>query len=315
MMLERRSETLLLAATAAALLGVACSSGDPSGSGGSGTTTTTATSSSSGTGGEGGAGGTMVNVIPSKGCGAALGAEGEQMLTLDVAGQTRAYLLSVPAGYTGKEPLALVLAFHERKSDGAGIKAALPIEAKAAGKAIFVYPDGQPQAIANDDTGWDLQNDQSNDVLLFDALVSKVSDAYCLDTQRVFAAGFGYGAEFADTLGCYRGDVLRAIAPVAGGNVFTKTLCKGTPAAWIAHGQDDAAIGYDMFAIPSRDYWLAADGCGKTSTPTEPSPCESYAGCAPGAAVTFCGHSGLGGHVIPPFAPQAIWDFFALLPH
>ena len=283
------------------------------GDGGASPTTT----SSSSTGGSGGAGGATTNFNPSKGCGTATGVKGEQKLTVDVAGQKRTYLLSVPAGYTGQDPLSLVLVFHERKSDGAKIKVDLPIEAKAGEKAIFVYPDGQPQFIANNDTGWDLQSaadgKEANDVLLFDALVSSISDDYCLDTKRVFAAGFGFGGEFVDTLGCYRSDVIRAIAPVAGGNVFHDEFCKGTPAAWIAHGQDDVTIGYDKFAIPSRDHWLTVNGCGMTPAPTEPAPCESYAGCKAGTAVTFCGHSGLGGHVVPAFAPQAIWDFFAKL--
>jgi polyhydroxybutyrate depolymerase len=144
-------------------------------------------------------------------------------------------------------------------------------------------------------------------------VVSALSDGYCLDTRRVFAAGFGYGGEFVDTLGCYRGDAIRAIAPIAGGDVFDVTKCKGTPAAWIAHGTDDSVIGYDKFAIPSRDHWLTVDGCGMTPAPTEPAPCESYDGCKAGTAVTFCGHSGKGGHVVPDFAPKAIWDFFAKL--
>lgn len=311
-MFDQRFVTTLLAATAASILGFGCSSGDTPGTGGAAGTTT-----SSATTGSGGAGGGTTNLNPSKGCGAAPGAKGEQKLTLDVAGQARTYLLSVPAGYTGKDPLALVFVFHERASDGAKIKVDLPIEARAGEKAIFVYPDGQPQFIANNDTGWDLQSQmdgkEGNDVLLVDALVASISDDYCLDTKRVFAAGFGFGGEFADTLGCYRGDVVRAIAPIAGGDVFHDEFCKGTPAAWIAHGKDDVTIGYDKFAIPSRDHWLSVDGCGTTSSPTDPTPCESYPSCKNGAAVTFCGHSGLGGHVIPDFAPQAIWDFFAKL--
>jgi polyhydroxybutyrate depolymerase len=311
-MFNRLHFTCVLVTGAASMFGVACSSGGSPGAGGSGGGATS--SSSSGSGGSGGAGG-MIDLHPSKGCGATTGVKGEQALMIDVAGQKRSYLLSVPAGYTGKDPLALVLVFHERASDGAKIKAALPIEAKSGEKAIFVYPDGLPQFIANNDTGWDLQSaatgEAGNDVLLVDALVASISDAYCLDTKRVFAAGFGYGGEFADTLGCYRGDVVRGIAPIAGGDVFHDEFCKGTPSAWIAHGKDDVTIGYDKFAIPSRDHWLTVDGCGMTSAPTDPSPCESHAGCKTGTAVTFCGHSGLGGHVIPDFAPQAIWDFFA----
>ena len=313
-MFNRLHFTMVVVTGAAAMFGVACSSGDSPGAGGSGGGATS--SASSGSGGSGGVGG-MVNLNPSKGCGATPGIKGEQLQVIDVAGQKRAYVISVPMGYTGKDPLSLVFVFHERAGDAGTIKSALPIEAKAGEKAIFVYPNGQPQAIANNDTGWELQSavtEAGNDVLLVDALVSSISDTYCLNTKRVFAAGFGFGGELVDTLGCYRGDVVRGIAPIAGGDVFHDEFCKGTPAAWIAHGKDDVTIGYDKFAIPSRDHWLTVDGCGMTPAPTDPAPCESYAGCKAGTAVTFCGHSGLGGHVIPDFAPQAIWDFFALLP-
>ena len=312
MIFDQRFVTTLLAATAASVLGFGCSSGDTPGSGGAGGSASTGTAS---TASSGGAGGGTTNLNPSKGCGTSSGVKGEQKLTIDVGGQMRTYVLSVPAGYTGKDPLSLVLVFHERATDGAKIKIDLPIESRAGEKAIFAYPDGLPQAIANNDTGWELQSAADGkdgpDVALVDALVVSISDDYCLDTKRVFAAGFGYGAEFVDTLGCYRGDVVRAIAPVAGGDVFHDEFCKGTPSAWIAHGKDDVTIGYDKFAIPSRDHWLTIDGCEMTSSPTDPAPCESYPGCKNGAVVTFCGHGGLGGHVVPDFAAQAIWDFFA----
>ncbi|MEP7126162.1 MAG: PHB depolymerase family esterase [Byssovorax sp.] len=315
MMLDRRHVTMLLTAAAASLLASACSSGDTKP--GTGGASSDATSTSSSTGGGGGAGGAMTNFNPSKGCGTMTGVKGEQKLTIDVMGQKRTYLLSVPPGYTGKDPLSLVIVFHERASAGAKIKVDLPIEAKAGEKAIFVYPDGQPQFIANNDTGWELQSmagaAEGNDLLLVDALVSSISDDYCLDTKRVFAAGFGYGGEFVDTLGCYRGNVVRGIAPIAGGDVFHDEACKGTPAAWIAHGKDDVTIGFAKFALPSRDHWLTVDGCGITSAPVDPMPCESYAGCKPATPVTFCAHTGLGGHVIPDFAAGAIWDFFSAL--
>jgi polyhydroxybutyrate depolymerase len=313
MKLNRRLSCILGVATMAALLGAtACSSGEMTGSGGS---TSSATSTGTGEVGGGtstGAGGSMTP-NGTKGCDAPPAAKGDQMLTIDAGGTMRTYGLHVPDDYTAKKSLSLVFVFHERKSTGAEIQKALPIETTAAGDGIFVYPDGQPQAIANNDTGWDLQNETSNDVVLFDALLASLSDKYCIDSHRVFAAGFGYGGEFTDTLGCYRGDKLRGVAPIAGGDVFTETKCKGTPAAWIAHGQDDAVIGFMKFGMASRDFWVKTDGCGATTKDVMPKPCVEYQGCKEGAPVDFCAHMGLGGHVIPDFAAKGIWDFFSAL--
>ena len=50
----------------------------------------------------------------------------------------------------------------------------------------------------------------------------------------------------------------------------------------------------------SRDSWVKANHCQATTTPVEPSPCVAYAGCDPGALVTWCEFAG--GHTIPPFA-------------
>ena len=62
--------------------------------------------------------------------------------------------------------------------------------------------------------GWDMAPD-GVDVGCFDALIAKLSTTQCIDTTRVFAAGHSHGASFSNHLGCYRSDVVRAIAPVA----------------------------------------------------------------------------------------------------
>jgi hypothetical protein len=68
-------------------------------------------------------------------------------------------------------------------------------------------------------------------------------------------------------------------------------------------------------AVETRDQRLVQNRCGVTWTPVAPSPwCVSYDGCAVGAPLIWCQHVGLGGHVWPPFASSAVWQFFDSLP-
>ncbi|MHB8879082.1 MAG: CE1 family esterase [Myxococcaceae bacterium] len=247
----------------------------------------------------------------SPGCGKAT-ATGLLSRTITVRGANRNYLLAVPAGYSPATPLSLVFVWHWRGGTAAQARAAFGFEALAAGKAVFVYTDGLPQAIVGGDTGWDLRA-TGDDVALFDALRAQIAAGWCIDTHRVFSTGFSYGAEFSDSLGCYRASALKGIAPVAGGNLFDGA-CTGRVSAWMAHGTDDLVLAYNTFGTPSRDHWVAADGCGTTTTAVSPSPCGEYQGCASPYRVVWCAHTGQGGHVIPPWAPSAIWSFFSTLP-
>ena len=45
-----------------------------------------------------------------------------------------------------------------------------------------------------------------------------------------------------NAVGCLRGDVIRAIAVVAGSGPNNASQCKGPVAAWITHGMDDENV-------------------------------------------------------------------------
>jgi poly(3-hydroxybutyrate) depolymerase len=228
---------------------------------------------------------------------------------LDVDGTARTYELSIPAEYDPATPYPVVFAFHGRGGDGALAALYFGVEAQAAGAAIFVYPDGLPLANMGNQTGWDLTAN-GVDVAFFDALRAELDAQLCLDPERLFATGHSFGGYFSNTLGCARGDVLRAIAPVAGGGPFF--TCNTPVAAWIAHGNLDETVPVSE-GEGSRDTWLGYDGCGATSQPTSPAPCVAYDGCSAGTPVVWCAHDepDMGGHAWPSFAAEGIWGFFA----
>ena len=131
-----------------------------------------------------------------------------------------------------------------------------------------------------------------------------------MDEARVFATGHSSGGFFTNALGCQRGDVLRAIAPVSGGGPFTfgGDGCTGEVAVWLAHAENDETVPFDS-GVDSRDRWLAANGCSETTEPVEPSPCVEYTGCSAGLPVRWCVYQD--GHDWPAFGPEGIWGFFS----
>jgi poly(3-hydroxybutyrate) depolymerase len=198
----------------------------------------------------------------------------------------------------------LIFVFHGLGGDGDQIRSYFGFEAQAGGQALFVYPDGLVVP-AEGETGWD-----ESDLPFFDAMMSEISASHCVDAKRIFAAGHSFGAYMSNLVGCERGDVVRAIAPVSGGLVAAGA-CKGPVAAWLAHGDMDPIVAQSE-GIAARDHWIGANGCASTSKPTTPSPCVAYDGCSANHPVTWCSFPG--GHFpLPAFTQQAIWDFFKVL--
>jgi len=255
---------------------------------------------------------------PSAGCGKAppaVGFLGGQ--TIAVAGAPRTFGLYVPAGYDPNKGYPLIFALHGDGGDGAGARAGMKLEAPAREGAIFVYPDGRGRT-------WDLNTmppEKNPDVLFFDALVAKLGDTMCLARGRVFVTGHSNGAYMANQLGCWRGGVVRAIAPHSGGGPYDSTnkgydehgdlVCPGSPvAALVVHGQADGVVAPSEGQF-SLSHWRRVDGCQASTAKVAPEPCVAYTGCA--RPVVSCSVPGLG-HGEWSQAAQLTWDFFASLP-
>lgn len=232
---------------------------------------------------------------------------------LDVEGQQRTFILSVPEGYDPNVPYALVFAWHGLGGNGQLARLYFGVEEASAEQAIFVYPDALPQASMGGATGWELVNGGS-DVLLFDTLLAEMSNNLCVDPDRIFSTGHSFGGYMSNALGCFRADVLRAIAPVAGGPPFQGCQTERV-AAWLAHGTMDAVVPFAQGQL-ARDSVLGRNACAETDMPVDPDPCVAYDGCDPDYPVHWCAHdiAEQDGHLWPPFAPDAIWSFFSTLP-
>lgn len=310
-------------------LAVACGSDNGSGAGGGGADASNGADGSTlpGTGGDASSGGSkdsggsqsQGDAAPSVGCGAAgvkTGYLGQQALSLN--GSPRSYALFVGDKYDGKTALPVVFSFHGDGGNGAGMRKTVDLETPAAGKAIFVYPDGPNQT-------WDLETPppMNLDYQFFDAMVKELESKLCIAKSKVFVFGFSRGGFFVNQLGCFRGDTVRAISAHSGGGPYSNNPadfdqngffhCTTPPvAAMIIHGQSDSVVPIAGGGQKSRDHWVTADKCQTSSAAYAPSPCVSYNGCATDHPVVWCAIPGLD-HAPWSLASSATWSFFTSL--
>lgn len=244
---------------------------------------------------------------PSSGCGRSH-TSGAFNGNIMVDGRNRTFLIYVPPSYNPNNRYQLVFGFHGQSWLGFSYRNAPPqqeLEAAAAGRAIFVYPDGLD---TGGGTAWNV-SPTGYDVRFFEVLSDAVVADYCIDTSRIFVHGTSYGAFFTNTLGCARPSRLRGIAVSSGGG--PNFSCSGPVPFWGSHSQDDTTVGYTN-GTRSRDTWLRLNQCSTNTVPSTPSPCVSYTGCSAGKPVEWCGLPS-GGHTPPPWTGSAMWNFFQSL--
>ena len=240
----------------------------------------------------------------SSGCGSdgAL-ATGEQTIVSD--GVERIYYLKLPENYNTNSPYPLILAFHGLGGDYTFFSEGYyDLQDVVGEEAILVFPNA---LTTNDLPQWDYQTD----LVFFDDLYAELEANLCFDKRKVFAVGHSNGAGMTHTLGCRRGNVLRAIAPVAG-SLLEYDDCIGQVAVNMIHGSNDTIMPVGSTA-PTRNYWIAINSCNKEETEEGLDPlCEAYKGCDSDYYVHYCEHTQ--GHDWPDFASDVIWNFFKGLP-
>ena len=217
----------------------------------------------------------------------------------------RVYYLKLPANYHADTDYPLIFAFHGLGGDYTTYSEGYyDLQDVVGDEAILVYPNA---LLTNDTPQWDYQSD----LVFFDDLYAELEANLCFDKRKVFAVGHSNGAGMTHTLGCQRGDVLRAIGPVAG-SLIDYQGCIGQVAVIMTHGSQDTIMPVESIAS-SRDYWIAINSCNKEEYEEGFDPaCEAYGGCDSDYYVHYCEHTG--GHDWPDFASDAIWDFFKGLP-
>lgn len=224
--------------------------------------------------------------------------------TLEVGTQSRSFVLYLPSDYDADVAYPLIFAWHGLGGSGSLAQYYFGLEGAVGSDAIIAYPNALPRADSGGETGWEL-SPYGYDFEFFDAMVNELTGRLCIDEDRIFSTGHSFGGYMSNAMGCYRGDIHNAIAPVAGGPPFYGD-CTQAVGAWITHGKGDDTVepsqGQDAVAR-----WKYTNECDDTTTPTGANNCVAYDGCT--RDVQWCEHSG--GHEWPGFAGGAIWEFFA----
>jgi poly(3-hydroxybutyrate) depolymerase len=250
---------------------------------------------------------------PTSGCDAASWPDNGRA-TIDVDGTEREYVFTAPDGYDGTTPMKLIFVWH-------GLGGTIDnmdnqffsyygMGNVADGSTILAA--GQGLGTADDPTGYAWRNTNGEDVAFVRALIDWFNSNFCIDAARIFSTGMSYGGVMSNTVGCELGDLVRAIGPIAGAGPgfggFGDPSCVGQVAAILVHGTADDVVTIDI-GEGSRDHWLGANSCGTDTSPVAPTEyCVAYGGCDADYPVHWCVHDG--GHTIPDFSAQAIWDFF-----
>jgi polyhydroxybutyrate depolymerase len=241
--------------------------------------------------------------------------------SVEVDGETRGLITVVPASYRPAEPHALVIAFHGRTNSNAEARRYYGLERHARGPTIFVYPSALR---ARDGSfGWSEPDDPPGslrDFALFDAVLALMARSYCIDRERIFAVGHSLGAWFVNSLGCARGDALRAIATLAGG--ISQSACQGIVAALLFHNPNDRLVDF-RHGLEARDRFRAQNGLAGDGrrVSLEGFACRRYGPAAAANPVVWCPHSRdrtRSGRYYPHNWPAgtgvAVMEFFTSLP-
>jgi poly(3-hydroxybutyrate) depolymerase len=248
----------------------------------------------------------------SAGCSANRLNPGDSKRTINVNGQTRSYFLHVPRSYTGATAVPLIVDYHGHGGNGEGEKNGSGFAGQAETSGFIVaYPDGLGG-------NWDYHvGGGVNDLGFSKAIIKDLGDEGCIDTNRVYAAGFSQGGGMSYGVACYDADAFAAVVS-SSFDLYDGQQCN--PARPISvlsfRGTNDPLAKYDgspgfqpdgpfVGAKETLKRWAAINHC-SGSPSMDSSGCETYTDCDGGTQVGLCTIQG-GGHLSGD--PRTSWDF------
>lgn len=253
------------------------------------------------------------------GCGKTLGAINKSgTYTITSSGSNRTYIMKFPNNYDNTKPYRLIFAMHCMGASAQDIGGNTPRNDGAynyyrlgsiATDAILVAPQGNSNGTWNGD----------QDHKFFDDMLELFKDTLCIDTARVFACGFSFGAMFTYSLSTNHQQQLRAVACYAPANynIWLPTN-KHLPIAYMqTTGMSDGTCPWDQGGRGGKYCAIGHaqdNGCDNPTTlPAWSSgqyKVHDYQGCDEGYPVKIVTFNG--GHTAgESWIPQLTWEFFS----
>lgn len=258
---------------------------------------------------------------------------GDHTVTIEWEERTRTYHVHVPASYDGSIAVPVVLNFHGYTSNASQQIALSGMNDKSDAEGfIAVHGEGwgSTQSWNGGQCCGTAMDEDLDDVGLVRAIIDDLATRACIDRERIYATGMSNGGFLSHRLACEAGDVIAAIAPVAGVLGIPEEDCTPPRAIPVMHfhGTNDTLVPYggsSFTGFPSVPDtmmgWAERNGC--TTGPDETydvgnSHCETWTGCTGGVSVTLCTVEG-GGHWWPGGpsssadidATEAMWEFLS----
>lgn len=240
---------------------------------------------------------------------------------LEVGQETRAYVISNPAGLVGPAPV--VIALHGAMQSPESFRAYFGLDAAAAANAfVAVYPQGEGK-VWNDSRPAAMRLKAmlrpGDDVAFLVALVNKLVADGVADPARIYLTGISNGGFMVERMACEHADLFAAYSVImATTPANSREEChpsRPVPILFI-HGTADSVITYNGFWTPmgatlsapdSAAFFAKLNGCGGVSKRALPDldPLDgtsvterTWQGCQDGATVTLLSIEG-GGHQSP----------------
>jgi polyhydroxybutyrate depolymerase len=239
---------------------------------------------------------------------AATAKAGETTESIMVGGTARTFLLHIPQGYTGDEPLPVVIDFHPLGGTGSSQKGLSGWGTLADSEGfIVVWPDG----IGN---SWNVgrccstaQSQNVDDVAFTKAIIATLGEKACIDPKRVYATGCSNGGGMAFKVACDAADVIAAVAPVdfdcVNGPSAEPSCGSCAPTRPVGEiqfrGTNDTAVPYGGGSGPAGtafpgaeanfSEWAEINGCtGVAMDVPEHAGCQAYGMCGGDVATVLC---------------------------
>ncbi len=191
--------------------------------------------------------------------------------TIEHDGLKRAFILYVPASYTGNREVPLLFNFHGYTSSAHDqmYYGDFRSIADTAG-FIIVHPQG---TLLNGATHWNVGGwtigSTADDIGFTAALIDTLSERYQIDLTRIYATGMSNGGYMSIQLACRLSDRIAAVASVTGSmthEMYNQCNPQRPVPLLQIHGTDDPVVPYKgaswTLAISEvLKYWVGQNGC------------------------------------------------------